>query len=80
MSGDLIHQLIESIADAISQRIVATQRAEAERQKVVYLTPAQMAERLQVSVKTLANLRSSRKGPQFIKAGNRVRYPVTEGR
>jgi hypothetical protein len=35
-----------------------------------------MAERMGVTVKTLANLRSKKKGPKFAKVGGAVRYVV----
>lgn len=80
MSNEQIAKFLDVLAGAIADRVVAMQRAEAEREKTVYLTPDQMAERLKVSAKTLANLRSAGKGPLFVKAGGRVRYPVTEPR
>ena len=39
-----------------------------------WLTPAQAAERLHVSVRTLARLRQSGGGPRFSKRGQIVRY------
>jgi predicted DNA-binding transcriptional regulator AlpA len=45
------------------------------------LTTAELADRLQVSVGTLANWRSTGKpgdGPRYRKSGNRVRYPIAE--
>lgn len=39
----------------------------------VYLTPAEVAVKLQLSPRTLANWRSLRKGPAFI-PGGRIRY------
>lgn len=43
-----------------------------------YLTPAQVIERWDgaVTMQTLANWRSKRKGPPFQKFGTRVRYPL----
>ena len=73
---DGINSLIDQIADAVARRVVELQRAEAARTKTVYLAPKQMAERLGVTEKTLANLRSARKGAKFVKVGGRVRYPV----
>ena len=73
---DGINSLIDQIADAVARRVVELQRAEAARTKTAYLAPRQMAERLGVTEKTLANLRSARKGPKFVKVGGRVRYPV----
>lgn len=46
-----------------------------------HLTPAQLAERLHVTVKTLANWRSTGRpgqGPRYIKAGHAVLYPLAE--
>lgn len=45
-----------------------------------YLTPAELCERWDnaVSVGTLANWRSKRKGPAFNKFGSRVRYPLAD--
>lgn len=46
--------------------------------KQTYLTPAQLARRWDMSVRTLANWRSRRTGPSYIKLsdgrGGRVRY------
>ena len=39
-----------------------------------WLTPAQVAERTQFSVQTLANWRNLETGPAFIKVGARIRY------
>lgn len=69
--------LIDQLADAVARRVIELQKAEAARQRVAYLTPAAMAERMGVSVKTLANLRSAKSGPKFVKVGGAVRYPVT---
>jgi hypothetical protein len=80
MSGGEVAQFLDVLASAIAKRVVALQRAEAERERTIYLTPEEMAERLQLSTKTLANLRSNGKGPPYVKAGSRVRYPVTEPR
>ena len=38
------------------------------------LTPRQLADELQVSAKTLANQRSRREGPPYVKVGGAVRY------
>jgi predicted DNA-binding transcriptional regulator AlpA len=40
----------------------------------VWLTPAQVSERTQFSLQTLANWRSLSTGPAFIKVGTRIRY------
>jgi integrase len=40
-----------------------------------YMTPVEVAERLRISVKTLANWRSSSLGPPWLKVGGRVVYP-----
>lgn len=42
------------------------------------LTPAQTADILQMSPKTLANLRYLGKGPRYIKMGRTVRYSPTD--
>lgn len=42
------------------------------------LTPAELAKRLRVSVKTLANWRVTGRGPAFIKVGGFVRYSEFE--
>jgi hypothetical protein len=42
------------------------------------LLPIEAAERLRVSVGTLANWRVSGEGPKFIKFGRKVLYPVRE--
>ena len=41
-----------------------------------YLTPQQLAARIQLSPKTLMNWRSLGKGPAFVTFGRRVRYPL----
>lgn len=43
-----------------------------------YLTPQELAERYKgaVTVRTLANWRSTGNGPKFTKIGGRVLYPV----
>ena len=43
-----------------------------------YLTPKKAAEVFGLSAKTLANLRSQRKGPRFVKLRKKVLYPVDE--
>lgn len=45
-----------------------------------YLTPADVSRRLggRISVKTLANWRSQRKGPPFRRIGGRVLYPLED--
>lgn len=75
MSGPL-DALVETIADAVARRVIEIQKAEAERNRTVYLTPEEMAERMGVTVKTLANQRSAGNGPKFVKVGGAVRYPV----
>lgn len=42
------------------------------------LLPIEAAERLRVSVGTLANWRVAGEGPKFIKFGRKVLYPVRE--
>lgn len=42
------------------------------------LTPAQVAERLQVDIQLLNQWRSRRKGPKFLKIGHLVRYEAAE--
>ena len=74
-----IDALLEQIADAVARRVLEMQKAEAARNRTVYLTPEQMAERTGVTVKTLANLRAEGKGPKFLKQARRIRYPVTPG-
>jgi len=46
--------------------------------KVLNLLPKEAAERLRVSVGTLANWRTSGEGPRYIKWGRKVLYPVPE--
>jgi len=45
-----------------------------------YLTAAELIERWrrQVSASTLANWRSERKGPPFVKIGGRILYPLAD--
>lgn len=52
-----------------------TTRSESE-----YLTVKELIERWrnQISPTTLANWRSERKGPAFVKIGGRVLYPLTD--
>lgn len=46
--------------------------------KYIFLTPTQLAQAFQVSLKTIERLRSSGTGPPFIKFLNKtIRYPVT---
>lgn len=44
----------------------------------VYLTPQELADRYkgQITVRTLANWRSTGNGPKFTKVGGRVLYPM----
>jgi excisionase family DNA binding protein len=44
----------------------------------VWLTPAEVAERLQVSVKTLERWRSGGRGPRFGRRGAVIRYRVVD--
>ena len=77
---DDLTRLIDQFADTIARRVICLQHAEAAKKAKLYLTPAQMAERMGVTVKTLANLRSKKMGPKFVKVGGAVRYPIeTEG-
>lgn len=41
-----------------------------------YLTPVELAERWQISVSHLANMRSAETGPDYFKVGRQVRYSV----
>jgi hypothetical protein len=41
-----------------------------------YLTAVEVAERLRVSVLTLANWRVLGKGPAYVKIGSKVLYPI----
>ena len=65
-----------ALADLIARRVVDELEARAKRREPILLTPEQMAARLKVSGKTLANMRSLGRGPAFVKVGSRVRYPV----
>jgi hypothetical protein len=47
-------------------------------ERVMNLLPTEAAERLRVSVGTLANWRTAGEGPKFLKFGRRVLYPVPE--
>ena len=71
-----LDSLVDQLADAVARRVIELQKLEAERTRTQFLTPAQMAERLGVKPKTLANQRSSGTGPKFVKVGGAVRYPV----
>ena len=71
-----IEQVVEQFADVIARRVIAMLKAEAARQRIAHLTPPEMAARMGVTVKTLANLRSKKKGPKFVKVGGAVRYVV----
>lgn len=44
----------------------------------MYLTPAQVAEKLRMSVGTLNNWRVQGRGPKFVKFGSKVLYPEKE--
>ena len=48
--------------------------------EIAFLTPEEVAERYrgQVSVGTLCNWRAARIGPQFVKIGKAVLYPLSE--
>jgi len=63
-------------ADRVANRVIELQREEAARRKVTYLTPGEMAVRMGVAEKTLANQRSKGIGPKFVKVGALVRYPL----
>lgn len=76
MSADILN--VGALADTIARRVVDELELRARRREPVLLTPAEMAARLKVSEKTLANNRSKGVGPKFRKVGGRVRYPVTE--
>lgn len=69
--------LVDQLAEAVARRVIELQKAEAEKNRTEYLTPDQMAVRMGVTVKTLANQRSAGIGPKFVKVGGAVRYPVT---
>lgn len=43
-----------------------------------FFTPAELAERWHLSEQTLANWRTARKGPRFVRLGGAVRYPLAE--
>lgn len=73
---DDLTRVMDQFADTIARRVIHLQRAEAAKKARLYLTPAQMAERMGVTVKTLANQRSRKTGPKFVKVGGAVRYPV----
>jgi hypothetical protein len=75
--NNVLEVFADQFADRVAQRLHALQRAEAERDRTIHLTPVQMAERLNVSVKTLTNMRSLKRGPPFIKVGRSVRYVVS---
>ena len=68
--------LFDQLADAVARRVLELQKIEAAKNRKIYLTPAQMAERMGVKPKTLANLRSAGQGPKYVKRGRRIRYPV----
>lgn len=69
--------LLDQLADMIAERVIERQKAEAVKSRTVYLTPQQMAERMGLTVGRLANMRSAKIGPKFVKRGRRVQYPVT---
>lgn len=71
-----LDSLVDQLADAVARRVIELQKLEAEKNRTVYLTPKDMAERMGVTVKTLANQRSAGTGPKFVKVGGAVRYPV----
>ncbi|AEH45363.1 hypothetical protein Thein_1502 [Thermodesulfatator indicus DSM 15286] len=48
------------------------------RTKVKYLSPRMVERVYGLNRKTLANFRSQRKGPSFLKVGKKVLYPVDE--
>jgi len=73
-----LEQLVEQLAEAVARRVLELQKAEAAKSQVAYLTPSQMAVRLGIAAKTLANQRSKGTGPKFVKVGGAVRYPVSQ--
>lgn len=48
------------------------------RDTAKHLTPAELARRWGISEKTLANWRSLHRGPQAVKVGRSIRYPLAE--
>jgi hypothetical protein len=46
--------------------------------KVMNLLPKEAAERMRISVGTLANWRTRGEGPKYIKFGRKVLYPLPE--
>ena len=66
----------DALADLIARRVVDELESRAKRREPILLTPEQMAARLKVSIKTLANLRSLGRGPKYVKVGASVRYPA----
>ena len=44
----------------------------------MYMTTAEVADRFRVKVQTVVNWRYQQQGPDFLKLGRRVLYPITE--
>ena len=67
---------VEALASIVAARVVDELEARARRNRQVLIAPGEMAARLKLTEKTLANLRSKGTGPKWTKIGGRVRYPV----
>ena len=67
------HRNLEGIKKSALQKVNLFLSEGAES----YLTPDELASLLDLHPRTLANWRHYRKGPDFIKVGSRVRYPVS---
>lgn len=74
MTADILN--VGALADLVAARVVDQLEARAKRREQILLTPEQMAAKLGVAIKTLANMRSKGTGPKFVKVGGAVRYPV----
>jgi hypothetical protein len=71
-----VRELIDTFAERVARRVVEMTKEETEKERMEFLTPEAMAERMRVTVKTLANLRANGGGPKYVKVGRKVRYPV----
>ena len=63
---------------AVKKQIPTQTRAQDLAEEV--LTPSELGLMIGKNERTLANWRSARSGPRFVKLGNSVRYPVAEVR
>lgn len=81
LSQDQLTELQElfsrAVAMGVSQAFGRAARLEEMRRKIM-LTPTEAAELIGVPAKTLSNWRSAGRGPDVVKHGGKVLYPVKD--